>query len=63
MLDTPLRFIHGLVPRFYYPRPMPRSGGKYAAYSHLTGYRLVPTVRTSASTHRQDGGESLAKKL
>ena len=26
-------------------------------------HRPVPIVRTSASTHSQDGGESLAKEL
>ena len=30
------RFVHGVVPRFYYPRSMPPFGGKCAAYSHLT---------------------------
>ena len=30
------RFVHGVVPRFYYPRSIPRFGGNFAAYSHLT---------------------------
>ena len=30
---------------------------------HAIDHRLVPIVRTSASTHRKDGGESLAEQL
>ena len=30
---------------------------------HPHNHRPVPIVRNSASTHRQDGGESLAKQL
>ena len=30
------RFVHSIVPRFYYPRSVPRFGGKCAGYSHLT---------------------------